>query len=449
MKSRGGLRVSSVVVVCVLVSIGAISQAQTPSFQGIGGSFGYNSTSAAAVSADGSAIAGDITSDWIGGGFAFRWTPSSGVVYIGRQDGAVNGQNTACDISGDGTLIVGKGTLVGAPGFLWQLGAGFVASFPVCQAPSTGLKTSAISASGLVVAGNDCGQFFRWSFETGVVHLGDGFAWDISADGSAIVGYSGSEAFRWTEETGMVGLGDLAGGGSWSRARAVSADGSVVVGEADSQAWRWTAGTGMVGLGCLPGDSYSQAYAVSEDGSVIVGTSYDGGGAFVWDPVNGMRALRDVLIGDFGLDLAGWWLARANDITPDGHTIVGDGINPDGRAEGWIAVIPDLVRTIVATIDIDPDVLTLRSAIPQITCYIRLPAGYSVASIDRNSVVLLEGQVHAASVQIDAKKQVATAKFDRSAISDILVPGEVKLTITGKLPDRTVFVGVGTMTVRK
>jgi len=331
---------------------------------------------------------------------------------------------------------------------LWQLGAGFVASFPACGSPTTGLKTSAISASGLVVAGNDCGQFFRWSVEGGAVHLGDGFAWDISADGSTIVGYSGSEAFRWTEETGMVGLGYLAGSGSRSRARAVSVDGSVVVGESDSQAWRWTVGTGMVGLGCLPGDSYSEAYAVSEDGSVIVGTSYSGGGAFVWDPVNGMRALRDVLIGDFGLDLAGWWLARANDITPDGHTIVGAGINPDGRAEGWIAVIPDLVRTITATVDIDPDVLTLRSAIPQITCYIRLPAGYSVASIDRNSVVLFEGRVRAASVQIDAKKQVATAKFDRSAISDILVPGEVELTIAGRLADRTIFMGVGTITVR-
>ena len=54
-----------------------------------------------------------------------------------------------------------------------------------------------------------------------------------------------------------------------------------------------------------------------------------------------MRNLRDVLSGDFGLDLTGWQLIAASAITPDGRTIVGTGFNSDGNQEAWIATIPE------------------------------------------------------------------------------------------------------------
>jgi len=48
-----------------------------------------------------------------------------------------------------------------------------------------------------------------------------------------------------------------------------------------------------------------------------------------------------VLINDFGLDLTGWTLVRAMGISDDGLTIVGQGLNPSGQTEAWIAIIPE------------------------------------------------------------------------------------------------------------
>ena len=63
--------------------------------------------------------------------------------------------------------------------------------------------------------------------------------------------------------------------------------------------------------------------------------------ATIWDEVLGARNLHDVLEIEFGVDLTGWRLERASDISSDGTVIVGTGINPFGQTEGWIAVIPE------------------------------------------------------------------------------------------------------------
>jgi len=51
-----------------------------------------------------------------------------------------------------------------------------------------------------------------------------------------------------------------------------------------------------------------------------------------------MRLLKDVLT-EQGIDLTGWALRHAKGISADGLTIVGEGINPLGASEGWIATI--------------------------------------------------------------------------------------------------------------
>ncbi len=62
---------------------------------------------------------------------------------------------------------------------------------------------------------------------------------------------------------------------------------------------------------------------------------------FIWDADNGMRNLVDILTIDLELDLTGWTLYEATGISADGLTIVGNGINPNGNYEGWIATIPE------------------------------------------------------------------------------------------------------------
>jgi hypothetical protein len=62
-----------------------------------------------------------------------------------------------------------------------------------------------------------------------------------------------------------------------------------------------------------------------------------------------MRNLKEVLEAEFGLDLTGWTLEFAIGISADGTAIVGDGIDPEGHAVGWLARtrVPDASSPIV------------------------------------------------------------------------------------------------------
>ena len=61
--------------------------------------------------------------------------------------------------------------------------------------------------------------------------------------------------------------------------------------------------------------------------------------AFVWDATNGMRSVKAVLEAA-NVNLEGWRLDIAMVVSSDGKTIVGAGVNPDGKGEGWRAVSP-------------------------------------------------------------------------------------------------------------
>lgn len=227
-----------------------------------------------------------------------------------------------------------------------------------------------VSDDGSIVAGyasssaSGFGSFeaFRWTQAGGMVGLGDlaggefnSQAYDVSANGSVVVGLSlsapGTQAFRWTESEGMVGLGDLGEGAFHSAASSVSADGSVVAGRGNSasgfEAMRWTSEGGMVSLGDLAGGDFdSGALDISADGSVIVGyvdlnaISGNDRKAFIWDATSGMLNLEQVLMNK-GIDLTGWSLRAAHGVSADGLTIIGQGINPSGFDEAWIATIPE------------------------------------------------------------------------------------------------------------
>ena len=306
--------------VCFMI-VGAVpNSVLAASFQGLGDLPGGGfSSSARAVSADGSVVVGYSSS--ASGVEAFRWTSGSGMVGLGDLPGG-SFWSEAYGVSADGSVVVGFSD----------------------------------SASGV--------EAFRWTSGGGMVGLGDlpgplfrSGAYGVSADGSVIVGESfsasGIEAFRWTSGGGMVGLGDLPGGIFDSVAYAVSGDGSVVVGQGVSasgdEAFRWKSTGGMVGLGDFPGGTFrSRAYGVSADGSVVVGYGEIDFGtslrAFIWDALDGMRNLQDVLVNDYGLDLTGWTLRRAAGVSPDGLTIVGYGVNPSSDTEAWIATLePALV----------------------------------------------------------------------------------------------------------
>lgn len=338
----------------------------TPSeFMGLGdlpGAYFYSQSYG--ISADAFTVVGESASAAGSGPEAFRWTKASGMVGVGDLPGG-NFDSQANGVSADGSTIVGEGSSPASgtswEAFRWTSGGGMVG---LGDLPGGLFESHAygVSGDGSIVVGFGTGaagrEAFRWTSGGGMVSLGDlvggsfySEASAVSADGSTIVGYgnsaSGTEAFRWANGTGMVGLGVLPGPLTPdSRANAVSADGSVIVGSSRGQAFRWTSAGGMIGLGDLPGGGLdSRAWAASADGSIIVGMGYGASGyaAFIWDPVNGLRDLRSVLVKELGLDLSGWVLTSATGVSADGATIAGFGTNPSGSGEAWLAVLGEPV----------------------------------------------------------------------------------------------------------
>jgi probable HAF family extracellular repeat protein len=333
------------------------------SFMGLGVESWADSSSAIAVSADGTTVVGNNVNYSTHVRQAFRWKVGGGMSSLGSVPGSSSYENSsAYGVSGDGTTVVGDGygysTLSSFETFRWTVGEGMVGLGYLSGSFSS--SAGDISNDGTTVVGTNSGHgfaAFRWTANEGLVGLGDlpggeaaSGAIAVSGNGTVVVGTSGSssgsEAYRWTAAGGMVGLGDLPGDPFYSFAYDVSDDGATVVGAGDisystphQEAFRWTANEGMVGLGDLPGGSInSYAHSVSGDGTIIVGRGFGFGGyeAFIWDGINGMRPLRDVLVAG-GANVSGWRLSAAYGISTDGRVIVGSGFNDNagGREEAW------------------------------------------------------------------------------------------------------------------
>jgi len=355
----------------VLVGFAGIAQAQA-TFTGVGDLAGGEETSAAyGVSADGNVAVGHSVS--ASGLEAFRWTAAGGIVGLGSLQGEQFGfHSSARGASADGSVVVGysDSELASAEAFRWTAAGGMEGLGSLM--PNSTSEATAVSADGSVVVGNATASSgerlaqmaFRWTESAGMVRLGwfpgpvsvGSWATAVSADGSVVVGAgdlfvafsSGSEAFRWTLPGGMARLGTLPRR-LFSWAEAVSVDGSVVVGRIEwgppRTGFRWTSQTGIVDLGTLPGAQVTSALGVSADGSTIVGFSAAAFelDAVLWTPSDGMRRLKEVLLEEGAAEVAGWRLNFARGISSDGRTIVGDGLNPSGRLEGWVAVLPPRV----------------------------------------------------------------------------------------------------------
>jgi eukaryotic-like serine/threonine-protein kinase len=138
----------------------------------------------------------------------------------------------------------------------------------------------------------------------------------------------------------------------------ISDDGSVIVGvcwpfgynffspvdHASGVAFRWKSGR-VTFLGSLPNYQHSRAFTVSGDGRIVGGTCYHSAESgisdtgFVWDIRHGLRSLREVLAAA-DANISGWEIHEAVGISRDGRTIAGNGVNPQGNEEAWIARLP-------------------------------------------------------------------------------------------------------------
>ncbi|MEN8184968.1 MAG: hypothetical protein ABFS46_20800 [Myxococcota bacterium] len=372
------MRVALGALLVVLASSQSLASA---SFTGLGDLPGGASLSFARdVSANGQVVVGH--SESASGTEAFRWTASGGMVGLGDLAGGTF-FSIAYAANNDGSVVVGSGDSgLGSEAFHWTQAAGMQGLNPV---PLTldGLTggASGVSGDGNLVVGSmfpptssSCflGDAFTWTPGGGLVNTCTALPVSflnrvenrrVSTDGSAVVG---SWLFEGDPEPTVIR--------NWSEVESenpilppaqpipgmglgISADGLVVVGESPSfGAFRWHENEGVAeSLGDLSGGTVAATpWDVSGDGLVVVGTSDASTGcqpllsggetsgceAFIWNVVELMRPLRDVLEDDYGLDLTGWTLAQATAISDDGLRIVGVGTNPSGEVEAWLAVLP-------------------------------------------------------------------------------------------------------------
>ena len=169
------------------------------------------------------------------------------------------------------------------------------------------------------------------------------------------------KAFRWTVSGGydVIGLPPVTNGIPAGGAGLISADGSVIAGSGqtggDINAWTWTAAGGFASVPPGPGSDYPSASVngISFDGSVLVGTQIlwnqpapnpNGviySAAFWRNSPSGYQFsfVEDVLE-EAGVDLTGWHLTRAYDVSDNGRAIIGDGIDPRGVQRSWYAILP-------------------------------------------------------------------------------------------------------------
>jgi probable HAF family extracellular repeat protein len=339
------------------------STALAQTFTGVGFLPGGTKSYAGSVSSDGSVVVGMGSTP--SGDRVFRWTRGGVAVSLGTLPGGTYSNGGV--VSHDGSVVVGtSASTVGERAFRWA--SGVMENLGTLPPVEGGLMSFGygVSGDGFVVVGmgddNDSPQLgVRWTSAGGMTRLGTlggpySIAGAANLDGSVVVGDSttpgGSHAFRWTAASGMLDLGTLPGG-TGSLAGAVSDDGAVAAGTSNTfmnglyrtRATRWiTDGGGTttsLNLGVLTGMSYSRAYGVSNDGAVAVGLSgndIEHERATLWNASMGLVDLNTYLP-TLGINLTGWTLTSAYEVTGDGRTIVGNGTH-NGVSEGWVATIP-------------------------------------------------------------------------------------------------------------
>ncbi|MDX2146437.1 MAG: hypothetical protein SFZ23_02855 [Planctomycetota bacterium] len=340
------------------------ASAQPASFRGVG--FLDGSTlpysQHGGVSPDGSIVVGYSSSPRTSIYEAFRWSAQTGGM---RPLGDLAGgdfKSLALDSSRFGQVIVGAGEgqrLGVLRAARWTLATGLVELGPITGRLEDSSYAYAVSSSGAVIVGesislNNIRQAFRWTEATGTQALDTSLACSaraVTAGGDLIAGefdpsdVPGTDPFAgtWTQASGWTRLPALPGIRS-SVANGLSSSGVVAVGSLASQdatiACRWI-GNQVQPLG--PGLRVSNATCVSADGRFVFGSTFSTANnetAFVWDRRRGLRLLRDALLIDHGINVGNWRLIAVRGASDDGSVITGEGINPQGRREVWVATVP-------------------------------------------------------------------------------------------------------------
>ena len=318
-------------------------------FSGIGDLAGGDYASAAfGVNADGTVVVGHSVAGL--GRQAVRWTADVGLLSLGGASSA------AWAIDDSGQTIVGEAIVSPSPGdaVVWMDAQGPTALPRQYMGPADRSSAEVISGDGQVIDGEmwQSGAFgpagLAWH-SLGLPSIVPYIAKGSSHDGSVIVGYGGYSR-PYTTHFALRGVERLPYATLCitpvlcdSEAAGVDSDGVLAVGHSyDPQdgrtratLWDVTAGT----VATLSSQQEAKALGISGDGKVIVGYQvYERAIAMRW--MNGTERKILDLLSEASVAMTGWTLTIAHAASRDGRVIVGEGINPNGLPEGWIAILP-------------------------------------------------------------------------------------------------------------
>lgn len=334
-----------------VVAFAAGSLAGTSSFTPLAPGFEAVATR---LSADGSVITGAVTNEEAGDFVAAVFRPDGSVQLVDTLP------SVATDCSPDGSIILGRRILPGgffpvATPCLWSGPTFTPLDFDISVAGfSLFGEARGISDDGATIALYRYGQTeasgFRGFADGSVLPLdsaNDHYVFAASPSGGAVAGYrigapANTYATVWNGTTGAAV--DLISGTvaiDFGEPLAYSADGAYLVGLAMINAGALTAPyradlSGNLGILTAPMFA-ARAHGASLGGRAVVGAD-DNAGAFVWNPAHGARLLKDVLISE-GVDMTGWMLFDALDISNDGTKISGNASLNGGAPVPFIAVI--------------------------------------------------------------------------------------------------------------
>jgi len=340
------------------------------SFQGLGDLPGGPVYSEAwSMSADGSTIVG--SSGSANGQEAFLWTAEEGMVPLGDLPGTPF-QSGATSVSSDGFVIVGFGNIAGKYKAFHYTNDNGITELPSSvtvnnQTYNYSTIATGMSADGSVIIGkanfttaqfggpNQSDKACYWS--DGQLHLltppGYGSfsgaqTEAVSANGSTIlIRTSYNNGYIWSESNGFQELPTVPRGFWYS----MSGD-ATVLGGYDPTArtsFLWSENTGLTQIELPEGWDENKISYINTDGSLATGSLVEDEyystfnpqymKAYLWDEIDGIHLVEDILTGN-GIDLLGWHLTSAA-ISSDGSILYGNGVNPHGFEEAWIAIIPE------------------------------------------------------------------------------------------------------------
>jgi len=108
-----------------------------------------------------------------------------------------------------------------------------------------------------------------------------------------------------------------------------------------------------------------------------------------------------------------------------------------------------LSPAIMADLNIDPDVINLKSKGQWITAYIDLPDGYDIEDVDISSIILNDSvSADWADLQDDGESSLMV-KFNLADVQELLSLGnDVEIMVSGQVTDGTQFEGYDTVRVK-